>query len=921
MTRPGSRRLAPRLAFLAVALLACNSGDSGGPSGQGLNITTTTLPGGQIAVAYAELVEASGGTAPYTWQAIGLPPGLQIGASNGIVSGIPLNGLSTGFTAIVTDAADAADTQVVQLSIPFDPILNILSTTLDTGAVSVPYLDTLKATGGRHPYAWSVSGLPAGLNLAAATGIVTGVPSATHSGTLAFIVSDSLGRADTQLVQLTIGTDPPLNVLTTTLSSGTVGLVYADTLNATGGRHPYTWTTTGLPSGLGVNASTGVVSGTPGAVHSAPFTAIVTDSVGRADTQLVQLPVYTLAHPNITTTALPPGQLTVPYSQSLAATGGTPPYSWSATGLPTGLSVAAATGVVSGTPTAPSSAFTAIVVDSVGSADTQAVSLFIPADSTLTIVTTAISPGSVGVPYADTLFATGGRHPYVWSSFGLPAGVTLDATTGIVAGTPAGPHTGPFTAIVTDSLARADTQLVQLSIPSGGPPQISQTVLSDAYVGVPYADTLFAAGGAPPYQWSVSALAPGLNLVPATGVISGTPTAVVATVFSGIVTDSKGRADTSNMVMTVHAAGATRITTTSLPAGVISSPYSAPVNATGGDAAYSWSASKYPSTAGISINNVTGTIGGAPTYPAGRYLIVVHVTGGSTSDTKTFPVDITAASGLAVTSDTLPSGVGGVPYSTTLQATGGSQPYTWTLTTPNSGVSYGMTVSTDGTFSGTPLGSTDLGGSDSVGVLVTDAVGASAFRVLHWAVALGPVQITQASFRSGILGVQYSDTLHEVWAVDGGPGHRPHWSIVSGALPPGLGFNDGSLSVPAQLTGTPTAVGTYPFTVLLTDFYGRTDTASYSITITAAPPVITTATLPDATATVAYSVFPVATGGVPPYVWTLKAGSVLPTGFSLTPAGHLAGTTTQTGAFPISLIVTDSLAHADTANYTLTVNP
>ena len=183
-----------------------------------------------------------------------------------------------------------------------------------------------------------------------------------------------------------IGGGADLVITTTSLPGGQVGVGYSQTLQATGGVTPYTWSVLSgsLPSGLSLGSSTGTVSGTPSASGTSNFTVRVTDSQGTPDTddQALSITVNPAADLVITTTSLPDGAVDLAYSQTLAATGGLPPYTWSTVSgsLPSGLSLNSSSGVISGTPTATgTSNFTVRVTDSQGVPDTddQALSIAI----------------------------------------------------------------------------------------------------------------------------------------------------------------------------------------------------------------------------------------------------------------------------------------------------------------------------------------------------------------------------------------------------------------------------------------------------------------------------------------------------------------------------------------------------------------
>ena len=147
---------------------------------------------------------------------------------------------------------------------------------------------------------------------------------------------------------------PPVSVTVASLSGATTGVAYSATLTATGGVIPYTWAISAgvLPAGLSLSSS-GVISGTPTTVGTYSFTVKVTDSKSAAATKTLSIvvvaPVAKLA---IVTSVLPAATRKVAYKQTLSATGGTMPYVWSISSgsLPSGLSLIALTGVISGTP-------------------------------------------------------------------------------------------------------------------------------------------------------------------------------------------------------------------------------------------------------------------------------------------------------------------------------------------------------------------------------------------------------------------------------------------------------------------------------------------------------------------------------------------------------------------------------------------
>ena len=124
----------------------------------------------------------------------------------------------------------------------------ITTFSLPGGEVTVPYLQTLQATGGTLPYTWSLASgtLPNGLTLSSA-GVIGGTPVGGQTALLVVQVTDTVARTDTQPLSIVIVGEPlePLRITTFLLPNGEIGLPYEHALQATGGVPPYSWS---LPS-------------------------------------------------------------------------------------------------------------------------------------------------------------------------------------------------------------------------------------------------------------------------------------------------------------------------------------------------------------------------------------------------------------------------------------------------------------------------------------------------------------------------------------------------------------------------------------------------------------------------------------------------------------------------------------------------
>ncbi len=157
----------------------------------------------------------------------------------------------------------------------------------------------------------------------------------------------------------------------------------------------------------------------------------------------------------------------------------------------------------------------------------------------LNVTTNSLPGGTTGQLYQAQLAAGGGAPPYSWSvsSGNLPPGLTLSGT-GVITGIPTSAGNFSFTVQVTDTQNNTATQQLSIMV-TAGPLIITTTQLPNGTQGVAYSAMLGAAGGAPPYTWSIASglLPAGLMLNTATGLISGTPSATGTSSFTAQVTD------------------------------------------------------------------------------------------------------------------------------------------------------------------------------------------------------------------------------------------------------------------------------------------------------------------------------------------------------------------------------------------------
>ncbi|WP_374500283.1 putative Ig domain-containing protein [Pseudoxanthomonas sp.] len=554
--------------------------------------------------------------------------------------------------------------------------------------------------------------------------------------------------------------------------------------------------------------------------------------------------------------------------------------------------------------------------------DNQGVGTITNDDVPVTVSPGTLPNGTVATAYSQTITASGGTGPYGFAvtAGALPAGLTLSPG-GALTGTPSAGGTFNFTVTATDGSAfpgpfsGSQAYTLTLAAPTIALPA---TPLAGGTLGAAYSAAITpASGGTAPYAYAVTAgaLPGGLTLNTSTGSITGTPSALGTFNFSITATDSStgtgpytatqayaitviDEAPTGgNSSLTVaYNAPATNVPLT-LSGGAPTSLAIAtpPVN---GTAIVSGTTITYQPNAGYAGPDsftYTATNSGGASAPA-----TVSVT------VQDAVITITAAGGFAATV--------AAPYTQTFTFNGGTSPWSgYQVTNLPAGVAIAGTTANTVTISGTPT----QAGTFNLNVSATDGSTGNGPYTVGQAFTLtvaGPT-LTLAP-ASPALNATYATAFTQAFSTTGGVG--PYTYAVSGTLPAGVSLSGDTLS------GTPTAPGSYSFTITATDAgasgVGAPFTTSRAYTLEVAAPTLTLtpATLPASTAGTVYTQALSASGGVAPYSFALSAGT-LPAGLTLTSSGTLAGTPTEAGTFNVSVTATDTYGQAVTRAYALEV--
>jgi len=752
----------------------------------------------------------------------------------------------------------------------------------------------------------------------------------THNGDSAtsdtFVIQDDSNGDIT--VTVTIAPASAITLAASPAVNLTVGVPFSTSLSASGGTGPYTYSldTGSIPPGLSLSGNT--ISGTPTQRGAYAFTIRATDSASasgvRAFSGSATNPTLTIAPSS------PSAAQNLPYSVTFTASGGVPGYTFAFENgaLPPGLTLSGAT--LSGTPTTQGSyTFGIRVTDSssgTGSyAEVETVTLQVIPPPTILVNPFTVPGATVGAGYSQTLSGSGGTAPYTFAitAGSLPAGLSLNTSTGALAGTPTAAGTFNFTVTATDANtftgSRAYSLVVALPVIVIAPP-----TLPDGTVAAAYSQSVSASGGIAPYTYAITAgaLPTGLTLG-GTGGITGTPTA--GGTFNFTVTATSNSTGTgaphtgSRAYSLIIAAPTVTLPATSLADGTEGAAYSATLNpASGGTSSYT-----YALTAGILPPGITlssaGALSGTPTS-AGTFNFAVTATDSSTGTgpyssaprgytlqiINTPPVANPLSASVAYNSSANPITLnisGGVPSSVAV----GTAPLHGSANASGTSITYQPTAG--------------YAGPDSFTYTATNTAGTSSPATVSVTVGNPTITVTAGGPMSAQVGASYSQTF--TW----NGGTAPYSGFTVTGLPAGLSVG-GTTATSVTVSGTVSAAGSFSLFATATDSSTGTGpfTTGQGFTLTVGAPTLSMTPAPGnlpmnyGTAT---TINFASSGGTAPYSYALAAGS-LPVGVSFNSAGVLSGTPTVPGNYNIAVRAADSSTGAGAPfalqqNYTIVV--
>lgn len=585
-------------------------------------------------------VEISGGIAPFKWTSGGFltfPIDYTVTGSNKVSGIAPPPGTGTT-TATVTDTAG----QSIPLTVSWVSTEPISITTVAVPAADggSPYAATIQLAGGATPLGITVTGLPSSLHWDqnGRTITISGTLATSMVGTTYDVVVTAVSNAvsgSRASQTFPINVRPKLLLSKTVVPMPIAGKALTDSdgwLAVAGGTSaPYSWNVTGLPSGVTFDRSQATrrvrLRGSLSAATAANISVAVTDSLGStANSTNVQLIGSDV--PSVLETALPATTVGEPYDTTLTLTGGTPSYTATMVGLPSGVTFAttATPGMyrISGTPTTAALYNAEVVVSDASARAALRFARPIRVATRVRVDTSNLPDGTSGLAYPTTgaFTAAGGVAPYSWSMTGL-SDLTLtvdsaDSSKATVSGTPQTPGTYDVTVRVNDALGIRNATYVR-TVTIRPPLALDVTAMpSKAYTYQDIRGSASATGGGGNTQFTAVGLPNGVSMG-LDGRLIGRPTTGGDSTATITATDSQGT--TVSNTVTIGVRTPVTISASSIPNSLaLNSPFSGRLSASGGVGPYTFSWT-YPSNTPTWITSAwtgsgfsNGTVGSDGTW-------------------------------------------------------------------------------------------------------------------------------------------------------------------------------------------------------------------------------------------------------------------------------------------------------------------
>ena len=859
------------------------------------------------------LAQASGGTAPFTYSVATLPSGFSFTESSrelkspGTLAASPA---SYSLTYTATDANGASASASFTITVNAAPSVSAADLAWTAGHANSATLDP--ASGGTAPFTYSVATLPSGFSFTESSrelkspGTLAASPA---SYSLTYTATDANGASASASFTITVNAAPSVSAADL---AWTAGVENSKTLaQASGGTAPFTYSVATLPSGFSFTESSRELK-SPGTLAASPasysLTYTATDANGASASASFTITVN--AAPSVSAADL---AWTAGHANSATldpASGGTAPFTYSVATLPSGFSFTESSrelkspGTLAASPASYSLTYTA--TDANGASASASFTITVNAAPSVSAADLAWTAGHANSATLDP--ASGGTAPFTYSVATLPSGFSFTESSrelkspGTLAASPAS-----YSLTYTATDANGASASASFTITVNAAPSVSAADLAWT-AGVENSKTLAqASGGTAPFTYSVATLPSGFSFTESSrelkspGTLAASPASYSLTYTA---TDANGASASASFTITVNAAPSVSAADLAWTAGVENSKTLA--QASGGTAPFTYSVATLPS--GFSFTESSRELkspGTLAASPASYSLTYTATDANGASASASFTITVNAAPSVSAADL---AWTAGVENSKTLaQASGGTAPFTYSVATLPSGFSFtesSRELKSPGTLAASPA-------SYSLTYTATDANGASASA--SFTITVNAAPSVSAADLAWTAGVENSKTLAQA------SGGTAPFTYSVATLPSGFSFTESSreLKSPGTLAASPAS---YSLTYTATDANGASASASFTITVNAAPSV-SAADLAWTAGVENSKTLAQASGGTAPFTYSV---ATRPSGFSFTESSRelkSPGTLAASPAsYSLTYTATDANGASASASFTITVN-